>query len=509
MMATLCRLKREECRHTKHDSVFSKWEILIGPSDWDDHSLGKEGVQRYRIHNLPNSSSCPGLYELGVIASPNEGGRKSLKHDSEDIVVVYLGQADNVRTRLQQYGRFGGHLDRGNLIPSNERPGLFREIFSRSYSIIFRWAPMLDKKEAEKKEAELLRCFDYAWNKVGNGACRRDEILRKLGSKASRRVHIFPSKLKVWKHPIFAEKAGITIDSSVPIDEQKGLFLPKVFKTGKFQLRFVHGNNDVSEHEICGVALGDGSVCRETPNLGRKRCEKHKGKKILGNSSVETSGVVVSQDTTITCGVVLEDGSVCAEMPTHGRKRCELHKGRRVANRSSAFSPYIGLLPLLDGFGKCRPQSVQGPAKKEEEGFDICGVINYDGSICRNAPVPGRKRCEGHKGRRVTETASEPRVARESVGAEEGDACICGAVSDGYVCRARPVTGRKRCEEHKGQRITSMTSTKNVKGYASSYASEEDELCVCGAGLANGSRCRKLPVPGRKRCALHKGRRAA
>uniref|UniRef100_A0A803RBZ1 Uncharacterized protein n=1 Tax=Cannabis sativa TaxID=3483 RepID=A0A803RBZ1_CANSA len=47
------RLKREDCKHTKHDRHFSRWEILVGPSDWEDHSLGKEGAERYRVHNLP------------------------------------------------------------------------------------------------------------------------------------------------------------------------------------------------------------------------------------------------------------------------------------------------------------------------------------------------------------------------------------------------------------------------------------------------------------------------
>jgi len=184
------RLKREDCPRTKHDSLFSPWKVLVGPSDWEDHSAGKEGVQRYRIRNLPDN--FPGLYELGVAGASDEGAR-ARRRDSRGVVVVYLGQTDSVRARLQQYGRSGSHLDTGNSLGSAGKdeanvvtvaagPGLFTEVFSRGYSIVFRCALMDNKQEAEKTEALLLRVFDYAWYKLQNGACRREEILLKTSS---------------------------------------------------------------------------------------------------------------------------------------------------------------------------------------------------------------------------------------------------------------------------------------------------------------------------------------
>lgn len=126
-------------------------QLLIGPSDWQDHFLGKEGASRYRIHNLPTTSG-PGLYELGI-AVPRSGlsRRDGGKLVRDDIVVVYLGQADNVRTRLQQYGRSGAHLGNtystGHVNDSKDDSlqkglGLFEEIFSRGLSIVYRWAPV-------------------------------------------------------------------------------------------------------------------------------------------------------------------------------------------------------------------------------------------------------------------------------------------------------------------------------------------------------------------------------
>lgn len=78
-------------------------------------------------------------------------GREVGRLNPDRIVVVYLGQADSVRTRLQSYGRTGAHL--GNSYPNGQPndskcvslqhgPGLFEEIFSRGNPIIFRWAPV-------------------------------------------------------------------------------------------------------------------------------------------------------------------------------------------------------------------------------------------------------------------------------------------------------------------------------------------------------------------------------
>lgn len=122
-------------------------QILIGPSDWENYSLGKDGAERYRTHNLPSSCSCPGIYELGIARL----SASSRRFDPKEIVVVYLGQAENVRTRLQHYGRTGSHLEHGDstVLQSKgiskavqRRPGFFKETFSKGFSIMFRWAPV-------------------------------------------------------------------------------------------------------------------------------------------------------------------------------------------------------------------------------------------------------------------------------------------------------------------------------------------------------------------------------
>lgn len=108
------------------------FQILIGPSDWEDYSKGKEGCSRYRIHNLPQKSG-PGVYELAIAVWTGGLGRDIYRLAPHRILVVYIGQADNVRARLQHYGRTGAHL--GNA-------SLFHHIFSQGYPILYRWAPV-------------------------------------------------------------------------------------------------------------------------------------------------------------------------------------------------------------------------------------------------------------------------------------------------------------------------------------------------------------------------------
>lgn len=115
-----------------------------------------EGVSRYRLHNLPQVSS-PGLYELGIPLS------SSAKIQSDNVLVVYLGQADNVRTRLQRYGRSGAHLNNPNDSALKNGTGLFEDVFIRGFGIVFRWVPVsvcLFSFEAIVFLFSKSRCFD-------------------------------------------------------------------------------------------------------------------------------------------------------------------------------------------------------------------------------------------------------------------------------------------------------------------------------------------------------------
>jgi hypothetical protein len=89
-------------------------QILVGPSDWKEHASGKEGAQRFRACNLPTGHVGPGVYELGVTAPawlPAQGGSRTSFIRPRDVIVVYVGHADNICQRLQRYGQAGAHLE--------------------------------------------------------------------------------------------------------------------------------------------------------------------------------------------------------------------------------------------------------------------------------------------------------------------------------------------------------------------------------------------------------------
>ncbi|ERN15273.1 hypothetical protein AMTR_s00056p00222190 [Amborella trichopoda] len=285
------RIRREEQSRTKLDHLFSKWEILIGPSDWGNYLLGKEGTEKYRIHNLPLSSSCPGIYELGVAPISTGLGRTIRKIDPSAIVVAYIGHADNVRTRLQHYGRSGSHLELVDpfVLPDNgkpsepvtttnqcleKRPGLFREAFSRGFYIVFRWAPMTTKREAGLAESRLLSNFDYAWNKGANGARRPADILAKLD-----RTHSQSALLACLSRKLGHLKWNGITKKCIGID----------INAGKLE---DEGSSGTITFEVSDTCEKESRGC---PVEGRKRCSEHKGMRVNA-SKLEDEGSYVSAE---------------------------------------------------------------------------------------------------------------------------------------------------------------------------------------------------------------------
>ncbi|XP_050376351.1 protein EFFECTOR OF TRANSCRIPTION 2-like [Argentina anserina] len=444
LTAALPRLKREDCKRTKHDPHFSNWKVLVGPCDWEDYAAGKEGAERYRVHNMPKDES-PGLYELGVAVWRGRGT------GSDKVVPVYLGQADSVRTRLQQYGRTGAHLGKccavGN---TSERlrkgPGLFEEMLARGYPIVYRWAPMETKSKALETESQLLNTFDYAWNTSINGARRPDDVLqrlKKVSSKPMRFTNIVQRLL-----PFRQKQVGITINSRKLVsseenfsdyaDRDRRSLIPHVFKFGRLQPRLVLDGSGFTQENtiICGVAIDDGSICRKEPVQGRKRCAEHKGMRITGSitvkishSNIDSSSSVISnreivsdesgitQENTIICGVVIGDDSVCRTPPVQGRKRCAAHKGMRIKrsitvgisdnNVDSKRSVISNKKLESHDASNMKYETVELPPVCVSQSPTICGFILPGGSHCRIESRQGRKRCDDHKGRRIQKSKSK------------------------------------------------------------------------------------------------------
>ncbi|KAJ9688191.1 hypothetical protein PVL29_014089 [Vitis rotundifolia] len=402
-------------------------------------------------------------------------------------------------------------------MPLQRGSGLFEEIFSRGYSIVFRWAPIESKRDAERTESRLLKAFDYAWNKGSNGARRPSDVLRKL-DKTSSSTPLFPSITRKFQM-LGQKQVGIRIKASKPFLQENGLstdqdinsLLSRVFKFGRSQPRLVSDRVGVTGNynSTCGVALGDGTICERPPVEGRKRCTEHKGMKTKSSFSKpiverkpqmvdlnqESEGhsaqsygyntvnfqlvggkCPVNEDFTITCGVILDDGFPCKRQPVLGRKRCEEHKGMRI--NVSISNSTIG---------------------KSHHTYDVFFKSNNDDTDY--------------------ESKLQPQVLPDCRSLSNKDYGItCGVdLGHGIFCKRLVVAGRKRCEEHKGMRINSLISTLAGKdrshaldmgsGFITYNNSNYNNTSTCGVTLGDGSLCKRQPVEGNKRCWHHKGMR--
>jgi hypothetical protein len=91
----------------------------------------------------------PGVYEFAISKS---GGRR---------YKVYVGESGSMRKRHQTYAKTGDHLIL--LLDKALRDGC---------TVWRRCRYVKSKKKAVKKEAKLLRKFDYSWNAQQNGRKR-------------------------------------------------------------------------------------------------------------------------------------------------------------------------------------------------------------------------------------------------------------------------------------------------------------------------------------------------
>lgn len=327
---------------------------------------------------------------------------------------------------------------------------------------------MGSKREAEATEGMLLSTFDYAWNKGSNGERRQLDLLKKLGDRRfmSKRKSgisqvLFPFlrnqvgiKIKGEKH-VLKEERKLSCD----VDEEKksNNFLTAILK-----------------------------LSRSRPQLVSDRLEEIDGS---GSGSV--------------CGVLLENGGCCNRSPVKGRKRCIEHKGQRICR----VSP--------EKHKPSQPEILTGKDHDHKYSDVMCGVILPNMEPCNKRPVPGRKRCEDHKGMRINaflfllnrkdreKTVKDEKAdpgSHTEINEEEASTRFCEATTkNGLPCTRSSPKGSKRCWQHK-EKTSGDNSPENVHPVVGKHE-------ACGVELCNGLICARSPVKGRKRCEEHKGMR--
>lgn len=235
--------------------------------------------------------------------------------------------------------------------------------------------------------------------------------------------------------------------------------------------------------------------------------------RILNFSRTRPRLVVDTDDVNVadsrSCGVVIDYGVVCRNPPVEGRKRCAEHKGMRINGLLKNSSGRLILQTFVDvGATKYGDKDFCGSdaetsCNKEElsvsDSFPnngnfipICGVVLYDGSPCRRPPVQGRKRCEEHKGQRIRRSTlisskeAKPKVILNVITSQDNHTALKDNPS---IPKREPI-------------LIAQGNSSELSGF--SPALER----MCGVDLGNGLYCTRKPVKGRVRCGEHKGMRA-
>ncbi|KAG7621851.1 hypothetical protein ISN44_As04g027040 [Arabidopsis suecica] len=251
-------------------------------------------------------------------------------------------------------------------------------------------------------------------------------------------------------------------------------------------------------------------------------------------------------------------------------KKSDSEEEREVS--SDAAEKESNSLPSILRLSRSRPQPVSekhDDIVDESDSASACGVLLEDGTTCTTTPVKGRKRCTEHKGKRLSRVSPGIHIPCEVPTVRECEETenICGVILPDMIrCRSKPVSRRKRCEDHKGMRVNAFffllnpterdkavnedkskpetstgmnqegsgllceATTKNGlpctrsapegskrcwqhkdktlnHGSSENVQSATASQVICGFKLYNGSVCEKSPVKGRKRCEEHKGMR--
>jgi hypothetical protein len=399
---------------------------------------------------------------------------------------------------------------------------------------------MDNKQAAEKTEAQLLRVFDYAWNKLQNGVCRREEILLKLEQGAVNHRSSLLSRARHMKHKIFGGKAGIRINGSGSVDTSSGIMkskLPRVRIFARFRPHLVNSDNGECEAiDIPWNRTHKASTCGNR-HAHRKRSEGYN----VGKTKFAKWKTMPIQSNSV-CGVLLEDGSSCLEEPVQGRKRCSLHRGRRVKGNlacpSSSSPCQVEVLntesvPRLTEKLKSSVQSQESEVVSKNLATPVQGSprqsSRFEAEVKTGEAPPknGTHKTSGNadiNGQKSFHAESQPlkdqpsgrmwfellKAQKKSVnthplrgGGYQARVAndigpICRAATDNVSFKMVPDAGRKGCEKPSETMVTGASLSRR-SGWP----------CTCGARTSDGSPCMNQPVEGRKRCALHKGQRAS
>jgi hypothetical protein len=300
------------------------------------------------------------------------------------------------------------------------------------------------KADAERAEAGLMECFDYAWKRGGNFRQRSPDILSKivmggaLGSNDSSFGCFGDRRTWLFFH---RPRPGVPIAARKPEDSRatRGGDLFTLFRSNHKSPKLSEFTKFDIPLDRCGAVLESGLPCNALPVKGGKRCHLHKNKQVKSGRVAHTSQSSPGHDRS---GIIpVPDGSESPILPgpeptapsscfpylttptslsapsrsspepkrrgslsfTSWLRTSEIRmaKSREWADRTDAgpkrSSTYSSFLTT------CEESQCESPCRSPSRSRrEICGLRLDDDTVCPDPPRPDRKRCEAHKGLRNT-----------------------------------------------------------------------------------------------------------
>uniref|UniRef100_A0A7I4FR91 Uncharacterized protein n=1 Tax=Physcomitrium patens TaxID=3218 RepID=A0A7I4FR91_PHYPA len=546
--------------------VYCPLQVLVGPTDWKDHASGKI-PGRFRTSNLSSNYSGAGIFELGVTPPawlPPQRSNYSGFLKPQDVVVVYLGCAENVYQHLFRIGQTGAHLEGarstrlfavGNETASKSAADVQSLSQSRSFNLELGSLNMsLDRgpggdggymsggsrpmsnasMDGTNSDAHSISEHHKRTSSYDQAAGIRSPSRRgpRLFSEVFALGCSIAFRWSVTENKIMAEKAeadlievfdyawkrggnfrqrssdvvskivmGGALGSNDPSYDCFGVRSSRTwFFSPKSKVGVVIAARKPGIQEGCGRAGSRADRSRVADFFTLFKSSSQLGGKISKSSEFTKFDIPLDR-----CGAPLENGNPCNALPVKGGKRCLLHKDSKKQNQGKQVK--VVLTPQ-SSIAHHIPSSRAGSSSPETQHH----IHHAPESPILPGPEPTSSSCFPFSiaPASVPSRSSPEPKRRGSLSFNSwlrtselrmAKSREWAEMNQAGAGNSRP-DGPKRSSTYSG--ILPTCEESQLESSVSRSPSRRD---ICGLRLPDGTVCADPPRPERKRCEAHKGLR--
>ena len=167
----MIKRKKRERSHLPREG-WSEWKRALVPKDNKRNAIIKRG-RNHKGFILENFVKGKKSREMDKHCGIYEWRAKRTKRNQPTNRVVYLGSTcpQGRRCGAKLGSRIRGYLSHGNHLAKH-----MNNTLERGYELQVRYKKAKNQEDARKQERKLLKKYNYAWNKRGNGGRSRSVL---------------------------------------------------------------------------------------------------------------------------------------------------------------------------------------------------------------------------------------------------------------------------------------------------------------------------------------------